>query len=572
MSEENTSNIVNLDLDKVKTQRVSFLKALFTLRFQDISISLRVSIALGFSFLMFVIATVVIFAAQRVQENDLNDQGLVEIKQVHNLANAQITALLMADATMQDVHLSNQVNDRVLLDVQNRVQKVKDLDRELSNNLKALPDTPLKSELLAFNLDQVNQVISVYDECLQALGQKDLKLYQRSYEKINSTRILLALQDLQDKAAQGIISSSQGAQKILSYASTGMIIGLIVLASVIIVVWYTLHISLHINTVKVLRALQKMARGDLSVHVDVPSKDEVGNIASLMNSLVESTRRTLGLITDDITRLHNMVDSNREVVDQTNLAMSDQKSRAQDVSAATSEMETAVEKVAEFAKSTLEEVKNAEQASNTCRMTMSDNITTTHRLSDRLRASSEAIATINSMGDEIGKIVKTIADIADQTNLLALNATIEAARSGKYGRGFAIVAEETRELANKTAASTKEVTKTIEELKVAVSNSVEVMSTCEKEMDNSLTQSSRANSSIEEIMGIIATISDMSEQIVASCNQQAASAGEINQSIENITHLAQNSYDKMQEIHSSMGDLDLLASRQSSVIQQFKFD
>ena len=73
-------------------------------------------------------------------------------------------------------------------------------------------------------------------------------------------------------------------------------------------------------------------------------------------------------------------------------------------------------------------------------------------------------------------------------------------------------------------------------------------------------------------MGIIATISDMSEQIVASCNQQAASAGEINQSIENITHLAQNSYDKMQEIHSSMGDLDLLASRQSSVIQQFKFD
>ena len=265
-----------------------------------------------------------------------------------------------------------------------------------------------------------------------------------------------------------------------------------------------------------------------------------------------------------------MVATNREIVETANGTVTEQQSRAQDVSAATSEMETAVEKVAEFAKSTLDEVKNCEQASETCRMTMSDNITTTHKLSDRLRASSEAIQAINGMGDEISKIVKTIADIADQTNLLALNATIEAARAGKYGRGFAIVAEETRELANKTAASTKEVTRTIGELKEAVSNSVEVMARCEGEMNNSLAQSSRANSSIEEIMGFIATISDMSEQIVASCNQQAASAGEINQSIENIRQLTQNSAERMQDIHSSMGKLDALADRQAGIVTQFK--
>ena len=319
-----------------------------------------------------------------------------------------------------------------------------------------------------------------------------------------------------------------------------------------------------------LSTYKRIEQGDLSVRIRPESADEIGRIAFLTDSFVESSDKTLSLIRSDIERLRDMVVSNRGALDAANTAIMDQRNRAQYVASATAEMEEAVEKVAEFAKSTLTEVKNAEDASETCRRTMSDNITTTHTLSDRLRASSEAINRIHEMGDKINSIVKTIEDIADQTNLLALNATIEAARAGDAGRGFAIVAEEVRNLANKTAVSTREVRSTISELDEAVINSVNVMASCEGEMDNSLAQSSKANSSIEEIMGIIATISDMSEQIVQSCQQQTSAASEINQSIAHISRLAEDSYDQMSELQSNMHALNDLATNQAQVLGKFQ--
>ena len=176
------------------------------------------------------------------------------------------------------------------------------------------------------------------------------------------------------------------------------------------------------------------------------------------------------------------------------------------------------------------------------------------------------------MSNQIEAIVQTIADIADQTNLLSLNATIESARAGESGRGFAIVADEIRELAIRTAKSTKEVSNTINLLEKAVTNSVAVMASCESEMSNSLQQSSRANSSIEEIMGIIATISDMSEQIVMSCQQQSNSASEINSSIAHISKLAEDSYEQMHELQTNMHVLNDLATNQSAVIGKFRLN
>ena len=223
----------------------------------------------------------------------------------------------------------------------------------------------------------------------------------------------------------------------------------------------------------------------------------------------------------------------------------------------------------EFARSTLTEVQSAETASDTCRMTMQDNITTTHSLSDKLKATSVAIENINKMGSQIDSIVKTIAAIADQTNLLALNATIEAARSGEHGKGFAVVANEVRDLAFKTAKSTKEVTDTITRLNEAVEMCVTVVASCEEEMNNSVHQSSRANSAIEEIMGIIATISDMSEQIVDSCTEQTNIAGEVNSQIENINSVTEECFEHIQETKNAVHKIRKMAKNQVKNLSVF---
>lgn len=560
---------INLDLSSNGTNRVSLLKALLTLRFQDISIAFRVYISLGFSLLMFALAAGVIFYTSQSQQEGLSDENFALIQKIHAASHETIDALIDSGEKLTQA-AGGQLAPGLGSELETLLKSMQSHRADLSASIAALPASRLKQALSQNDLQALDRYEKQLSSIIAAVQDNSAATVGRLIGSADIASALSSLQKVQENAARGVFAEGTGARAKLQYISLGMGIALMVLLVLTSLTFISLHRSLHVNTLRVLHALQKIARGDLTERVNLSNKDEIGNIGQLIDAFVDGTHTTLIRVAEDIEQMHAMVATNREIVETANGTVTEQQSRAQDVSAATSEMETAVEKVAEFAKSTLDEVKNCEQASETCRMTMSDNITTTHKLSDRLRASSEAIQAINGMGDEISKIVKTIADIADQTNLLALNATIEAARAGKYGRGFAIVAEETRELANKTAASTKEVTRTIGELKEAVSNSVEVMARCEGEMNNSLAQSSRANSSIEEIMGFIATISDMSEQIVASCNQQAASAGEINQSIENIRQLTQNSAERMQDIHSSMGKLDALADRQAGIVTQFK--
>lgn len=533
-------------------------------RFLHLSILQRVTISQIIYIVLFAVAAVMIFFAARDQQAQQDALDVDGIYAVHEQAAQLSAALARAGAEIKRADVQpERLKQAAALALQARGEI-----EQLNALITALPATQVKTKILEPFKQYVEPNFQRYERLviarITAGEQPEADIVLELSQNMSA-----ALSAMEQQAVKGIYRSTNNANRLLAYLPQAMFLGLAVMAVCFLLTHLSLRRSLNVNAGVVLRALKRIEQGDLSVRIRPESADEIGRIAFLTDSFVESSDKTLSLIRSDIERLRDMVVSNRGALDAANTAIMDQRNRAQDVASATAEMEEAVEKVAEFAKSTLTEVKNAEDASETCRRTMSDNITTTHTLSDRLRASSEAINRIHEMGDKINSIVKTIEDIADQTNLLALNATIEAARAGDAGRGFAIVAEEVRNLANKTAVSTREVRSTISELDEAVINSVNVMASCEGEMDNSLAQSSKANSSIEEIMGIIATISDMSEQIVASCEQQASSAGEINQSIANISKLTEDSYEQVSGINASMSDLAALAHSQEQELEQF---
>ena len=201
---------------------------------------------------------------------------------------------------------------------------------------------------------------------------------------------------------------------------------------------------------------------------------------------------------------------------------------------------------------------------------MSDNITTTHILDSKLKETSQAITQVNQMGENIGSVVTTIRGIADQTNLLALNAAIEAARAGEHGRGFAVVADEVRTLANRTSEATTEIVDVIEQLRTTITKAVEVIESCNHEMAASLEQSSRANSSIEEIMGNIAAIDTMTAQIVESAHEQEIATREINKNITRISELSEENCESMNRIKDSSSQLDQIAFEQSEIVNRFK--
>ena len=422
-----------------------------------------------------------------------------------------------------------------------------------------------------------NKSVSAYKSApffksLVTLRFGDISIVQRIFASFIITILVFAVGGLfvlsQANELLEIVKANNNQINAIVYS-----IYVILAISIIIPIVLSVLLAKSINSeVKhVWKSLQKLSNGDFRRHENATHrKNEIGSIDALVDVVAQSMEQTIEKLNSDFKKMVSMVYSNSNMLDSTADAIATQRTKAQSVAMATSNMEQSIEKVTEFAKSTLSEVQTAEKASDTCRCTMQDNITTTHSLSDKLRDTSVAISKINEMGEQINSIVKTIAAIADQTNLLALNATIEAARSGEHGKGFAVVASEVRDLATKTAVSTKEVSDTITRLGDAVQMCVKVVASCEEEMNNSVHQSSKANSAIEEIMGIIATITDMSEQIVQSCQQQTDIATDVNHSITNINTITEECFDYITDSKQQVHEIRVLAQNQVENLSTFK--
>lgn len=566
-----------VDLDSMDLARphVPFFSALFRLRFSDMSIVHRLYLCVGITFFLFFIATMVVFLMSQSQMESATESrsGIRSVLRISNLLSNDI---IMLEDSVHNL-VSNQAEGSLAeAKVTSAVNSLQENFSELRQACGTVSEPDIKNQLENEFLPDLRTFVSR----IAANSENITRLYKKNPEEAariayeqSSGASLPALYDMRrmiNILSNVSLERQTATNKVMRWIQYSLFLGLGISLCVIVLTNITIRRSLRRDTGLLLHRLLDMAQGDLRSKVQLKAQDEIGSIGRLVDYVVDNTNSTLSLVKSDVDKLYNMVNTNMRSIDATNDAISVQRNTAQSVASATAQMESSVEKVTEFAKSTLDEVKVAEDASDTCRRTMQDNITTTHTLSDRLRASSEAINKIHMMSSQIESIVKTIADIADQTNLLALNATIESARAGESGKGFAIVADEIRELAIKTAKSTQEVSNTINLLEQAVTNSVDVMATCESEMDNSLQQSSRANSSIEEIMGIIATISDMSEQIVMSCQQQSSSASEINQSIAHISKLAEDSYDQMNELQTNMHALNALATNQAAALGKFR--
>ncbi|WP_417877625.1 methyl-accepting chemotaxis protein [Vibrio sp.] len=348
-----------------------------------------------------------------------------------------------------------------------------------------------------------------------------------------------------------------------------MIIGVVVVLFAAAIGYHIAH-SVREPLTKILNVLESLTEGDMTQRIDIRYKNEFSRVSGHINSLADSLHNILVKLNDASENLASTAATNEQTSSLAQRQLNSQREQTANVATAMTEMSHSVQEVAQNAQSSLEMVQRVESASEEGRNTMSGNISTINQLETRLHESVSAVSELQKMSGQIGSILDVIRNIAEQTNLLALNAAIEAARAGDQGRGFAVVADEVRVLASRTTESTTEIESMISNLQSSSLSANHVIQSCMNDMEVSVEQASKANSSMEEIQALIIEISQMSTHISQAAAEQSETSADIARSIEDISNIADKSYQAMSSIAQTSESLTNLAHQQNALVHRFK--
>jgi aerotaxis receptor len=318
------------------------------------------------------------------------------------------------------------------------------------------------------------------------------------------------------------------------------------------------------------RAAHALVKDPLMQLVYTGSTDEVGAMTLAMKLQSSELRAVIGRISDSGTQLKGSAESLASTIEQTNIRVHEQQSQTDQVATAVHEMSATVQEVARNAAYTADGTSEAQQSTVEGRAVVNDTIASIRQVAGGVQQAAQVINELNSNAADIGTVVDVIRGIAEQTNLLALNAAIEAARAGEQGRGFAVVADEVRTLAQRTQQSTQEIQDMVERLQAGAGQAVEAMEQGREKTEVSVERATAAGKALEDIARLIGKISDMSTQIATAAEEQSAVAEEINSNVARINELGQSTAEdafqngeiSQRLIHETRRQLQLVAQFQ----------
>ncbi|NOI75137.1 methyl-accepting chemotaxis protein [Vibrio coralliilyticus] len=435
---------------------------------------------------------------------------------------------------------------------------------------------------------QMPEIKKVFDESVQQfttdIGKKGGVLDQHAsylqakaalYANIANLTLevdntMAVLTSFSEAAQQGLHASLAEASEVYDQGVINSVtLGILVIALALGIGYHIAH-SVRTPLTRILSTLESLTQGDMTQRIENRHNNEFSRVSSYINSLADNLHDILKKLNSASDNLTDTANINQQTSSKAQSQLSQQREQTANVATAMTEMAHSVQEVAQSAQSSQQMVEQVESASESGRQIMNDNITTINQLESRLTQSVDAVKDLQSMSSQIGSILDVIRNIAEQTNLLALNAAIEAARAGEQGRGFAVVADEVRVLAQRTTESTSEIENMISNLQNSSTSANKVIQSCMDDMDQSVAQASNANSAMEEIQALIIEISQMSGHISQAAAEQSETTGEIARNIDEINQIADTSYQAMAQIAQTSTDLTQLANQQGELVHRFK--
>lgn len=308
---------------------------------------------------------------------------------------------------------------------------------------------------------------------------------------------------------------------------------------------------------------------DLTVVANIQQNDEIGQVASAFQRMLERFRGIISDVGETSHQLEEYATTLSNNTEQTREGVAIQTRETDQVATASTEMTHAIEEVSRNAQQAAQAANDANRETDDGTLVLQQTIQSINSLAERIANASEVINRVETDSSAIGSVLDVIRGIAEQTNLLALNAAIEAARAGEQGRGFAVVADEVRSLAQRTQESTQEIQQMIERLQNGAQEAVRSMAEGSEEMASTVTQAEKAGQSLAQISSAVAMITDMNNQIASATEEQMAVSQEISRNVVNISDVARSSESSINEVDQASTELKEASIRLSQIVNDF---
>jgi methyl-accepting chemotaxis protein len=320
------------------------------------------------------------------------------------------------------------------------------------------------------------------------------------------------------------------------------------------------------------QVLESLAACDLRQTLDIDTEDELGVMAAALNKTIATFRTMIATISQSAEQVASASEEISSGAGQTADSARRQADQTHQAATAMQEMTATVQQISESSQKAADTSRGAAEAARQGGHVVEATLSSMRNIAAATTKTATLVADLGKSSEQIGKIIAVIDDIADQTNLLALNAAIEAARAGEQGRGFAVVADEVRKLAERTTKATKEIATMIESIQAETKHAVEAMEVGNREVQVGVEKTSNSGTALKEIISMSERAGDMIAQIATAATEQSATTEQINANVTQISSANEQSSAAADETAKACTDLSTLAFDLQHVVSQFKLD
>jgi len=526
---------------------------------------------LGFAFIALLVIVLGVFAVNRmsiIRQSSI-DMGSTQLPSVGFLGNVTENILRMRILSFRILVNRDPAS---LQEAETRIGVLTDKARKAQASYAELPAGPEEAALYKVFSATLDSYMQAQREMLDLSRQNKVD----EMRTLINTRIKDGTDQMGEQLGRLVAYNTDGAKAAgvlaednYNTAVNGIIVVSVVAALMTVLLAWLLTRSIVTPLNRAVQAAQTIASGNLTKTIEIDGKDEPARLLGALSSMQDNLRKTIEQIAGSATQLGAAAEELSAVTQDASRGLQQQNNEIEQAATAVNEMTAAVEEVARNAVSTSEASNQSTQAAREGRDRVVETVDAIQTMTHDVHNTSLLIEGLAAQGRDIGKVLDVIRAIAEQTNLLALNAAIEAARAGEAGRGFAVVADEVRALAHRTAQSTQEIEKMVAGIQNGTGEAVASMQQSNERTQSTLEMARAAGVALEQITQSIHLINERNLVIASASEEQAQVSREVDRNLVNIRDLATQSAAGANQTSVATHELSSLAVALNALVSRF---